>query len=1201
MENLTLDFNNFSSRVGLGTYEKCDSLTLTIVLDEKDYAGYKFKIVAKKSDGHIIEQDIKEQDINREEKIIKTELNNQFTTKEGVVKLEINMIKDGKEDTTKEAFFMVRDTINGEVVESTSIIPTLEGVKVFIDEAVSSLGDLEQAGEDIALINGEFKENEIKRKANELLRERSEKERVRLESIRTTEEADRLKSEAERKEAENKRKVAENNRKLNENTRKINEAARIEAELNRQSLFEENEEIRNENENLRIEAEKERKLAFSNNNKFESERVEAEKLRAIAEDKRVTAEKTRANAEEERIKAETRRENTYTDFNDSEVERKNNEANRVRAEAERVNAESGRNELFNTNEEKRNSTFIESERTRERAFNEAKSNRNEAFEESERVREEAFKVSEAARDEAEEERVAAELLRVEAEKLRVAGEENRNNTFTQSEEERKGIFEEAENTRKVAESKRVKAESSRVEAEKLRVAAETGRVEAENLRVTAEEKRVAAETKREEGFNKFEGRISANTKELKNARTATTGEKFDTLDERIDCEVDRLNKKIDVTMLQQEDKGSHTIENSVDGMITDMVIKGRTLVNLVNSKKIRDYQAIGGAKSDNDTITWDFDNGNIPYNSWNFIYDTLDMCEVGKTYTAIFNVLENTTEIIKTGEKTGISVINWNVKNGGNTWAEGDSVLKGSGIILKKFTFEKGNFEKSKIAFKVNGREDVGNTSKRLRGKFVLSKKIMILEGDWGNKPIPQYFEGIKSFGQQEDKISILSHGKNLFDINNIEIKTDSIIKNKNGYILKNYSNNTNKKVKEVFPFLTVGKTYAFSFEFDYKGNSPVGASGTISFYDFTTSSLIKSMHSGDKITVTNDILETYVFLYGVTSGETYISNIQVEEGSKTIYEPYKSYKKDILLSQYGFDEGLRELGNVTDIINSTNLKAIKNIGKAIIDENNSIFIESQNDTFISFRIAIPNMEADSNYTQPLSPRNSICNKMDWIKRAWDLNDNLSSALEGYSVSNIYSDLYIKIKKDKLSIANIEGFKLLLKQWKDSGEPLILYYQLKTPVETPLSENINLKTFNEKTYVSFENAISGTSSFKAPVDSAATIARLNIENRALEEENRKLKAETYKNSEDIIITNEELQITQSAVDHLLFSNLNADGAAMLYNGKKKGGGSMGAYLAMRIIKGKLKYKAVMKQYGEFKEDIDLILEAEGYGHLITQQ
>lgn len=173
----------------------------------------------------------------------------------------------------------------------------------------------------------------------------------------------------------------------------------------------------------------------------------------------------------------------------------------------------------------------------------------------------------------------------------------------------------------------------------------------------------------------------------------------------------------------------------------------------------------------------------------------------------------------------------------------------------------------------------------------------------------------LESFGEKEgNKISILSHGKNLFDINNIEIKTNSIIKNKNGYILKNYSNNTNKKVKEVFPFLTVGKTYAFSFEFDYKGNSPVGASGTISFYDFTTSSLIKSMRSGDKITVTNDILETYVFLYGLTSGETYISNIQVEESSKTIYEPYKSYKKDILIK-----EPLRSKDDICDLLYEDN------------------------------------------------------------------------------------------------------------------------------------------------------------------------------------------------------------------------------------------------------------------------------------------
>ncbi|WP_349406456.1 hypothetical protein [Clostridium perfringens] len=1148
MENLTLDFNNFGSRAALGTYEKCDSLTLTIVLDEKDYAGYKFKIVAKKSDGHIIEQDIKEQDINREERIIKTELNNQFTTKEGVVKLEINMIKDGKEDTTKEAFFIVRDTINGEVVESTSIIPTLEGVKAFIDEAVISLGDLEQAGEDIELINGEFKENEIKRKANELLRERSEKERVRLESIRTTEEADRIKAEAERKEAENNRKVAESNRKLAENTRKTNEAARVEAELNRQSLFEENEEIRNENENLRIEAEKERKLTFSNNNKFESERVEAEKLRVTGETGRVKAESLRVTAEEERIKAETRRENTYTDFNDSEVERRNNEANRVRAEVERVNAESRRNELFNTNEEKRNSTFIESERTRERAFNEAQSNRNEAYEESERVREEAFKVSEAARNEAEEGRVAAEVLRVEAEKLRVAGEENRNNTFTQSEEERKGIFEEAENARKAAESKRVKAESSRVEAEKLRVTSETGRVEAENLRVISEEERVAAETKREEGFNAFEGKINANTEELKNARSATTGEQFDTLDERIDHEVDRLNKKIDVTMLQQEDKESHTIENTIEGLTNDIIIKGKTLRNLEPWHNIK-----------------------LNLGTWNtFLKGSKEMYKPNSKYTVVVIVEDN-----KLTE--GTCTLFANDENASTIFKTGEEIVltkESKGIYTQIYT-TKSNLENcTKVGFWThNPTTTTGN----------LTISLMILEGEesW----IPSiYFSGLKAFGGNESKISALSSGKNLIKppTANVTISSTSntpeVVITKNGeYILNGSSTITGGRhsFKNLTPtiMLKKGKKYKLN-----------GADlNNVYLWVNKVSDNSALFNNKSDVYTANEDVEVFLGInYTVTDYNNLIIKPQLEEGTKTTdYKQYKEDKKDILLQTFGLDGGLKSLNSTFDEINSIKLKVIKRIEMLVLNGKGNWVINTQRENFIRFQLEISKKPANSGTTKIIS---------DTIPSNGDVFDK--PTIFSYTTHGII----VGIEKSKLNTHDLDGFKTWLK-----ANPVTVYYELAEPVEISLEEKINLKTFGERTYVSFKNSISGTSSFKAPVNAAATISRLNRENRALEEENAKLKVETYKNAEDIIITNEELQITQSAVDHLLFSNLNASGTAMLYNGKKKGGGSMGAYLAMRIIKGKLKYEAVMKQYGEFKEDIDLILEAEGYGHLITQQ
>lgn len=39
---------------------------------------------------------------------------------------------------------------------------------------------------------------------------------------------------------------------------------------------------------------------------------------------------------------------------------------------------------------------------------------------------------------------------------------------------------------------------------------------------------------------------------------------------------------------------------------------------------------------------------------------------------------------------------------------------------------------------------------------------------------------------------------------------------------------------------------------------------------------------------------------------------------------------------------------------------------------------------------------------------------------------------------------------------------------------------------------------------------------------------------------------------------------------------------------------MAAYFAMRLEKGKLNYNVVVSRYPQFKDDIDLILTADGY-------
>ncbi|MDK0720529.1 hypothetical protein P5E58_04855 [Clostridium perfringens] len=1175
LKKLFLDLNNF--KANLGSVERGDSIELNIkLLDSEDYSRSKFRVLGAKADDKYVEQI---EGINLEEKDLKIVLEDQFVNCEGIVKLELNVVSGETEITTKEFYFFVSNTMNVEIIDSADSIPTLEKVSKYVDDAVNNLDALKEASEDITIINSEFKENEIKRKANEMLREKNEKARLQSEDIRITEEEEREANELERRKAENNRKVSESNRKVSENTRVTNERAREEAELSRQSTFEENEEIRNSNENLRIESEKER-IKF--NNKAKTDEVN----RKEAETKRVEAEKTRVIAEDERKKAETSRQeaedirqNTYTNFNEAEEERRNNEISRQEAEALRIEAEKRRDDLYSQKEEERNAAFLESERTRGTAFNEAQNDRNLTFEESEAIREEAFKVSEAARNEAEEGRVEAESERVKSEKARVLADEERNNTFTQNEtnrnttftqneEERKGIFEEAENARKVAETKRVEAEKTRVEAEKLRVVAETGRVETESLRVTAEEERVAAETKREEGFNEFEGRISANTEELKNARSATTGEKFNSLDERIDCEVDRLNKKIDVTMLQQEDKENHVIENTVNGMTTDMIVKGRTLKNLV-------------LNGDEYIAEWSVNN----------------ILTKNSVRTMVYGLKPSTkyTRIIEIKEVKGVSSESFlmcdSIRDSDNSYKQYQYMVnKNSNIIINTFTTGEKATD-NKYSFNPD------NTLFKEGFKLVISK-IMILEGDYTKKSNFKYFEGIKSFGEQEDKISILSHGKNLFNFKSIKeeaFDNNSIKLLENGLRIENHWAKFIDFKIDLKPNTKYTSSYNYKLIKDAVNPTDTGG-GKLVLHNESTGkyfALTNPKGVGMTFTTPEDIKDyKKIVLYSAGGGGSYrgiveITNIQIEEGTQaTQYEPYKCDKKDILIK-----EPLRSLGNIQDVLYEDKINRYVKEYTFTGDENiqTSSNFYTNKTLFFFFNLQNTNKKSSSI---------NICNR--FPSYPTDMRGIIKNQQgEGCFIGDNNSGLVqFYINKDKLTTPDVNGFKAWLK-----ANPTTIVYQLATPT-VEIIENcvdIDLKTFNEKTYVSFENSISGTSSFKAPVNAAATISRLNRENRALEEENAKLKVETYKNTEDIIITNEELQITQSAVDHLLFSNLNADGAAMLYNGKKKGGGSMGAYLAMRIIKGKLKYKAVMKQYGEFKEDIDLILEAEGYGHLITQQ
>lgn len=725
---------------------------------------------------------------------------------------------------------------------------------------------------------------------------------------------------------------------------------------------------------------------------------------------------------------------TVAEINENETTRQENEVVRVREEASRNEAEAIRAQQEATRKEKEN----------ERVQAEIKRIADE----------EMRRENEVLRESKELERKQAEELRKETELLRI----------------------EDENNRKVAESKRVKAESSRVEAEKLRVTAETGRVEAESLRATAEEERVAAETKREEGFNAFEGRISANTKELKAARSATTGEEFNSLDERIDCEVDRLNKKIEVSFMQQEDKENHVIENTVEGMTTGMVIKGRTLQN-------------------HDNYSNKFHSGLILSNVPEKIENRTIKANVG--YTFIFTV----------GEFNGDN------DKGGYVY----ELVYEDGTTKRIYDVQAWANEQGEKRIYFTPAKEIKEFISWNRGKTgsIPITNIMILEGDWTEKPI-KYFKGEISFGQQEGKITHLSCGKNLAKL---DLSNPNITHFEDGFkldchklhVLKQDIFNRKGKYKE-------NTQYVLSFKGKIIDNSNNNNYRLRIWYtDETYTDGVVHSNSYSKETIkslggkTINMISGY---YGVMNGDFIVKDVMLEEGTQsTEYEEYKEDKKNILLSDLGFDEGLRGLNNIVyDELSSIKNVAIKRIEKHTMTGNEQLTVKLRGDYIYCNCILKGSV--------PRSGTEAICNKFIYIDGLWNQDDPKVQNKEGFDLSGGNS-LSFQIPISKLENTNEEGIKKYFKSLHDSGNPVIVYYELAEPIETPLDENINLKAFRERTYIGFKNAINGTSSFKAPVDAAATISRLNRENRSLRQDFE---------STTLSLTDSDLELVKQNVD-----------------------------------------------------------------------
>ena len=175
-----------------------------------------------------------------------------------------------------------------------------------------------------------------------------------------------------------------------------------------------------------------------------------------------------------------------------------------------------------------------------------------------------------------------------------------------------------------------------------------------------------------------------------------------------------------------------TTTEGVDNGKVDVMCEGNTLVNL------SDYKSLSFTKTGEES-------------GYKFKEVACPLVKTNTTYTVFVNITKNQNTVDR---KVGFAFIH----NGG--LASNEQVFN-SDTGFKCFTLTTRNMDVPKG---INFRFFCSHGGSL--GEFACDN-LVILEGDWTNKEIPSYFEGMKSVGQDDTnghKIEILSQNKNLFN-----------------------------------------------------------------------------------------------------------------------------------------------------------------------------------------------------------------------------------------------------------------------------------------------------------------------------------------------------------------------------------------------------------------------------------------------------
>ena len=724
----------------------------------------------------------------------------------------------------------------------------------------------------------------------------------------------------------------------------------------------------------------------------------------------------------------------------NEAERILSEENRKIEEAKRVEAE-----LIRQHEEADRSKY---DAIRESNENIRKQN------ESIRLANETNRIDEEAK------RVEEEANRVEAEQLR----KDNYNFMTEDEERRRleaNAHKEAENLRAQAENTRVNEEAKRRTTEQARVSAENTRVNNENtreanevVRKNNETKRVEAETQRQNRYNSFIADAEANASNFENytntAKVKEEERKSNELDRksqedrRVSNEVERISnentrKANEKAREKNETSRQYVFENKVnevDKKIIELNTTKDNFVSSINTKVDTKISELDKSKSD---MT------NTVSNKVN---------EVENRFNALTSKQQQDAEVIdaRDGETSLKARLDRDIEKAKEIYAP----VEGSHI-------------------------STDSSSGYLKGVEILGNTIQSASNLADIRSV-----GDKVEGQELYEIPVVSCGKNLFDGNEFTpreaINQYSYI---DGILTMSCDGQAYRRVDYILPNTLVhGKRYILTANvkaLEYSSGYTPGQNFGYGYYNGGSADYYGSFDASSNTAklefVYNEQGENVIGFHNeVKEGLTKLqwSNIQIEEGTvATQYEPYQEDKLTILSPVQ-----IEKVGDVRDrIICKDGVWGVeKNVKTVVFDGtvvNGNVSSNFPSDNSSMFYIVFTDTANDSVL---------ICDKFPNKNISHISNRNIEGVFTSVNGSN--NAFYFRIFNDKLSTQDITGFK----QWLSENNVTIKYKTVSpTFIPLPHDQQIKLRTFANKTNISFLTEIEGTIKAQVPKSIGATV------------------------------------------------------------------------------------------------------------------